>query len=415
MAFFYGEDRNLSEIYLHSFNTDVPTGYAYDYVNPEALLTLLSVRNGRLVTPSGMSYRALYLPSYVDRLSLPALEKIRQLASAGATIVGAKPKGGLGLADDDQKVQAIVAEVWGEGAGGVVTPHRFGAGRVYATTDLASVLRDENIQPDLQVTAADQDSKIMFVHRHTTERDIYFVSNQRNRGEAISIRYRLTGMAPELWHAEDGSVAPVSYSSDAHGVTLSLNMKPYEALFVVFHRSSVRSFRVATPRMTEIQKLTGPWDIAFEPGRGAPAAARFNMLQPWNESPDPDIKYFSGHATYSQNLTVPVSALKHGSRLSLDLGEVHEVAEISVNGSAPMILWHAPYSADLTHFLRPGANRLSITVTNLWPNRLIGDKQPGAAPYTYAPQSPYRASSPLLPSGLLGPVRLLESSTSSSR
>lgn len=415
VAFFYGEDRSLSEIYLHRFNADVPQGYAYDYVNPEALLTLLSVRNGRLVTPSGMSYRALYLPSYVDRLTLPALEKIRQLAAAGATIVGAKPKGGLGLADDDRKVQDIVEEVWGESAGSVVTAHRLGAGRVYGTTDLASALRDENIQPDIAVAAAHQDSSIMAVHRHTNERDIYFVSNQRDRGEPVSIRYRLAGMAPEVWHPEDGSVTPVSYNSDAHGVTVSLDMKPYEAVFVVFHRTSVRTLHVPPVHLRELQTLSGPWNITFEPGRGAPAAARFSTLQAWNESPDLGIRYFSGHATYTQTLTVPASALKHGSRLLLDLGEVHEVAEVSVNGSAPIIVWHGPYTADITNFLREGSNRVSITVTNLWPNRLIGDKQPGGATYTYAPQSSYRANSPLLPSGLLGPVRLVASSRSNTR
>jgi len=88
VAYFYGEDHNLTELFDHRFNTDVPTGYRYDYINPEALMTRLSVRDGRLVTPSGMSYRVLFLPPHVTRLTLPALRKLSDLARAGAIIVG---------------------------------------------------------------------------------------------------------------------------------------------------------------------------------------------------------------------------------------------------------------------------------------------------------------------------------------
>jgi len=79
-----------------------------------------------------------------------------------------------------------------------------------------------------------------------------------------------------------------------------------------------------------------------------------------------------------------------------------------VNGGAPMIVWHAPFVIDITNHLKPGKNTIAITVVNLWPNRLIGDKQPGATKYTYAPQSPYAPASPLLRSGLIGPVQLID-------
>src|SRR5438105_7481732 len=405
VAFFYGEDRNLSEIYLHRFNSDVPQGYAYDYINPEALLTLFSVRNGRLVTPSGMSYRVLYLPNYVDHLTLPALDKIRRLAAAGAVIVGTKPKGGLGIADDDRKIRAIADEVWGSAPSEGSSPRRFGRGRVYATTNLAAALRAERVQPDIDIKAAASDNTTMTVHRHTEQRDIYFVSNRQDRAAAVTVRVRLSGMAPELWRAEDGSVSPISYSSDANGVTVSLDLMPYDAVFVVFQHSPRKSQAVPQEQVADLQTLSGPWNVHFEAGRGAPPSSSFSILKPWNESPEPGIKYFSGHATYTQTITMPASAMQRHARVLLDLGEVHEVAEVSINDSAPIIVWHGPYVADVTHLLRPGLNHVAITVTNLWPNRLIGDKQPGATTYTYAPQSPYRANSQFLPSGLLGPVR----------
>ena len=92
----------------------------------------------------------------------------------------------------------------------------------------------------------------------------------------------------------------------------------------------------------------------------------------------------------------------------LDLGSVREIAEVSVNGK-PVggILWKAPFDADVTEALKPGANRLEIKVTNLWPNRMIGDLQPSATKkYTFTDFKPYKPASPLLESGLLGPVKL---------
>ena len=98
-----------------------------------------------------------------------------------------------------------------------------------------------------------------------------------------------------------------------------------------------------------------------------------------------------------------------GERIFLDLGDVRELAAVEINGKPVGTAWHAPYRLDVTGVLRPGRNEIAIRVVNLWPNRLIGDKQPGAKPVTFAPMSTYTAASPLLPSGLLGPVRLLSS------
>ena len=119
------------------------------------------------------------------------------------------------------------------------------------------------------------------------------------------------------------------------------------------------------------------------------------------------MKYFSGGATYSKTVQAPANWFVAGRRLMLDLGDVRELAVVSVDGKPVATSWRAPYRVDLTGKLRPGANRLEIRIVNLWVNRLIGDKQPGAKPITFAPISPYTASSPLLSSGLLGPVRVL--------
>ena len=115
-------------------------------------------------------------------------------------------------------------------------------------------------------------------------------------------------------------------------------------------------------QVADLQTLSGPWNVHFEAGRGAPPSSSFSVLKPWNESPEPGIKYFSGHATYTQTITVPASAMQRHARVLLDLGEVHEVAEVSINDRAPIVVWHGPYVADVTHLLRPGLNHVTITV-----------------------------------------------------
>ena len=88
------------------------------------------------------------------------------------------------------------------------------------------------------------------------------------------------------------------------------------------------------------------------------------------------------------------------------------LAEVTVNGKSLGVVWHAPYRVDATGALKPGANEVTIKVTNAWVNRLIGDQQPGCnTKYTFADVKPYKANSPLLPSGLLGPVKLERETT----
>lgn len=405
VAYFYGEERNLTELFRLGPNTDVPSGYRYDYINPEALLTLLSVRDGRLVTPSGMDYRVLYVPGHVTRWSLPALRKLRDLIAAGAVVVAPRPVGGLGLADRDAEVRKIADQVWGKGT---AQGRPFGKGRVYASAQLAPVLAERSVAPDFSYSGASAGSRLLTLHRRSADADIYFVSNQQDRAETLEASFRVAGKVPELWRAETGKSEPLSYRLDGERTVAPLKLEPHEAVFVVFRRPATSPQRTAfTGQVAELRSLSGPWTVSFEAGRGAPASATFDKLISWPESSDPGIRYFSGGATYAQTLDVPGDWLISGRKVQLDLGEVRELAVVSVNGKVVSTAWHAPYRVDLTGALRPGANRLEIKVVNLWPNRLIGDKQPGAKPVAFAPQSGYRANSPLLPSGLLGPVRVL--------
>ena len=119
------------------------------------------------------------------------------------------------------------------------------------------------------------------------------------------------------------------------------------------------------------------------------------------------MKYFSGTATYTREIDVPADWLAPGRSEALDLGRVREFAEVRLNGHDLGILWKPPLAVDITRAARPGRNLLEVRVTNLWPNRLIGDQLlPEAQRLTRTNVRKFTADSPLLPSGLLGPVVL---------
>ncbi|WBQ19282.1 glycosyl hydrolase [Sphingobium yanoikuyae] len=405
IAYFYGEERSLSEQYVDRLETDIPAGHDYDYVGPEALLSLLSVRDGKIVTPSGMRYRFLYVPDRVRRFTLPALQKIEALVRAGGLVVAQRPLGGLGVMSPDAEIERITARLWGRKGRGRASDGQ-GAAQVYAT--IAQAIDAARLTPDIAFATPEDAQSLLWQHRRDGQTDIYFLSNQAKAARDISLRFRVTGRAPELWKADSGRMTPLSYRQQPDGVDVSVSLAPEESAFVVFP-SATRLTDWTAPRAKEtpLMQVEGPWLLAFEPGRGAPPTARFDKLVSWPQTTDPGIRYFSGSARYIKEVDLAAGMLRTGRRIQLDLGTVHEIATVRVNDMAFPPQWHSPYRLDVTHALRPGRNRLEISVVNLWPNRLIGDKQPGARPVAFAPSSPYRANSPLLPSGLLGPVRLV--------
>ncbi|MDE3166545.1 MAG: glycoside hydrolase, partial [Acidobacteriota bacterium] len=255
------------------------------------------------------------------------------------------------------------------------------------------------------------DADIVWIHRQTSDADIYFVANRRDGAQDISARFRVAGKEAELWHPDTGKTEPAGYRSENGRTVVPLDLDPNDALFVVFRRAARASSRtVPHPEETAVATVEGPWEVGFQPGRGAPASVTLEQLASWSNNSDAGVKYFSGTATYTKNLDAPAQWFQPGARILLDLGGVKNLAEVSVNGKDLGILWKPPFRADVTGALKPGANALQIKVTNLWVNRLIGDQQPGVTQkYAYTPMRFYRANARLLPSGLLGPVRVVRS------
>ncbi|HEV7691701.1 MAG TPA: glycosyl hydrolase [Hyphomonadaceae bacterium] len=396
IAYFYGEDDNVTALYGEHAPA-IPEGYGYDFVNADALLRVLSVRNGKLATPSGMTYRLLVLGPEARRMTLPVLRRIRALAAQGVVIVGEKPEASPALKDDPQEFRLIADALWAP------SPSK----RQVRQGDVATTLHDLGISPDMFYSRPQPDTHLMFIHRATDDADIYFISNRQACEESLDLRFRKAGKAPEIWRADTGTIANASYRTDGAETVVPVKLAPNDALFVVFRRAATSpAWTAPEAATTPLATLNGPWDLSFPEGRGAPPVARLATLASWTENKDPGIRYFSGVATYSIDLAAPADWMRDSRRLVLNLGAVKNIAEVRVNGQPAGTAWTAPFEVDVTNLLKPGPNKVEIKVANLWGNRLIGDKQPGAKPIASAAFDPFPPNAPLAPSGLLGPVTL---------
>jgi alpha-L-rhamnosidase len=284
---------------------------------------------------------------------------------------------------------------------------------VYGDQKLGDVLTSIKVVPDFQYTKSQPDTNLLFVHRKLPDGDAYFVDNRNDRDETLDAIFRVKGKAAELWHADTGKTEPASYTTADGRTTVPLHLEPWGTVFVVF-RQTAKSASRTLPKMVDnpIATVEGPWDLNFQADRGAPAKISLDKLSSWSDNSDEGIKYFSGTGTYTKTMQAPADWFKHGAHLSIDLGEVKNLAEVAVNGKALGIVWKKPYRVDVTNVLKPGANTVEIKVTNPWVNRIIGDRQPNAAKaYTFTSPKFYKADAKLVPSGLLGPVQIIRSTT----
>lgn len=397
IVYYYGEDDNVTSLFANKLPA-IPEGYNYDFINPDALIRLLQVKNGRLVTPGGMQYRVLVLDENARRMSLPVLRKLRGLVDEGAIVTGAVPVCSPSLADDTAEFKRLVDEIWNSGKS-----------NVFKDQPLEAVLKKLKIKQDFSYHQSSVNAQLLYVHRKLTGQDIYWVNNRVDTSVNLAATFRVTGKMPVIWHPETGKTEVVSYRITDSATTVDLHLTPADAVFVIFKNKALQR-EVIIPRKPEklLTTLTGKWDIHFQKDRGAPAMITADSLISWTNNTNKGVRYFSGTAAYQKTINVPKQWLAKGSSLWLDLGQVKNLAEVVVNGKNMGIVWRKPFLVDISSALRAGKNTLEIKVTNLWVNRMIGDAQPDAIKkYTYITWGFYNAQSPLLPSGLLGPVKLV--------
>jgi hypothetical protein len=414
-------------------------GYNFDAC-PPSLLYRATVADGCVVFPSGASYRLLALPCF-ETMTPALLKKITELVNDGATIVGLPPKQSPSLSGYpacDGEVQTLARELWGDvnppatlavhpvGKGKIIWGEELktNADRLYPHYDVTAKILSESVPPDFVSSG-----KIRYMHRTLPDVDIYFVSNRTGQPADVVCKFRIAGKQPELWYPVTGKIRALpEYADDGKLTAIPLKFDAHEGYFIVFRDAARKpSDTVNFPEIKLLTTLDGPWTVSFDPKWGGPESVVFDKLHDWTADSDPGIKYYSGTAFYRRSFDVPAGYQK-GSALYLDLGRVKNMARIRLNGKDLGTVWTAPWRVDISEAVKAEGNMLEIEVVNLWPNRLIGDEQlPYDGPehgrwpewllegkprtsgrYTFAAYRHYNQDSPLLESGLIGPVTINE-------
>lgn len=414
VCYWFGEGAPLP---VEAMELAIPEGYDYDFCSTEIVMRL-QVQDGMLVAPSGTAYRYLLLPA-ADRFTPASLAKLRELVEKGARIIaGERPKGAPGLTNYpacDREAARIAGWLWD---GDRMIPGR----------DLAGVFARHQLPPDF-------DGKgLLYLHRRSGDADMYFVSSQDEQSSDRVCTFRIAGRRPELWDPESGEIRALPEFQERDGRTsIPMRFEPMQSWFVVFRQraKATPSGKNFAPVRT-LRRIEGEWQVTFDPKWGGPdGPIVFAEPQDWSRHQDSRIRYYSGTAKYRKTITLSGAGASSGQRLLLDLGSVEVMARVFVNGKECGIVWKPPYRIDITAAARPGANDVEIDVVNLWINRMIGDEQlpedsnwkdmetlaewpewfrNGAkrpsGRYTFTSCRPYKKDTPLVPSGLLGPVTL---------
>jgi len=426
-------------------------GFTYDLLSSEVLVNRLSVKDGRLVLPDGMSYKMLVIDLEISEIPLPVLKKIDELINEGATIVlgETKPLNAPGIynyPESDKEISNIADKLWTQ-TSGQIQVRKMGKGKVYTGTNMEEILKDNQILPDVE-------GPFEYIHRAAGNLDIYFVSGE---GKA-ECTFRVKDKKPEIWNPLTGEVTEAASfkSTDDGRTSIVLDLPKNGTAFIVFREEAAKNHIVSIegpeyPKMKENQdgfsqfvfwkngeynfttadgntknitatvplstEITGTWNVTFNPATEAlPFETEFSKLTLWNENTDAAIKYFSGTAAYTNDFLLTEE--QAGSPALLQLGEVHDIAHVWINGNDMGIVWTAPWSVDLSGVVQEGKNQIKIEVTNCWANRLIGDaglpeskwttktnvrRVPDRSEYKAGHQA-FSSKDELMPSGLIGPV-----------
>ncbi len=643
VCYFQGDDAHtgIPDIYPM-----MPDGIRGDVIGRDVLFSRLSVQNGKIVLPDGMTYSVCMMAS-LETILPDSLKRLIELVKQGMTlVVQNKPQKSPGLNYSDDEVQKLVSELYGELDGRTVTKVSYGRGRVYWGVSLEEVLSEIGVAPDFLYSAENQDATIHYLHKKIAGAEVYLVTNHRRRKERINLSLRINNLKPEIWDSETGQVliAP-TFKTENGRMELPLELSPAGSVFIVcrekaeqgaitqivkdgkivwdnrsfekpqpdkyaevrnnfsislwakpdtfahggrsmlFHPAEgtkiygeghaicglgagqngvfvyeqsgsrarnilswehpvqgwthlvltyengkpslfvngklvaegMSSAQVIHPGLEtppaqsqftsyfegnftkpelyasnlsesevesifkqglldldllpsvnvfdegksfakacffengyyEVYKSSGQqeniliedcrkidlsedWGFSFPDNSGAPAQIEIPRLQSLIKQDDFSVKHFAGTCTYRKKLIIEAELLSEGRKFLLDLGRVEVIARVLLNGKEVGLLWKEPFVTEITDFVQKGDNDLQVEVTNLWPNRLIGDEylpveneysedrfilklpdwylnnreKPGER-ISFSVWHNIEKEDPLLESGLLGPVKLI--------
>ena len=342
------------------------------------------------------------------------------------------------------------------------------AGHFDKLSDRNMSLSDQENAVEAPANAPDSYGDFKYVHRTLPDStQIYWVRNFSGKDSNVELSFRDGGKFAAIFNPENGDVTDADVKFGNGRSTVSLPLLSADARFVVlsnrpqikvtidtvfvnttdttmictsdstevhpvdslvsaghFDTSASSAQRklsdqgislrdqqnsVAEPvEATTIQTVTSTWQVHFDQKNGGTADEEFPELVSWTRKENPIVKYFSGTAIYKTTVTIDSTQLATSARIFIDLGVVKNIADLSINGTPAGVLWKAPFrTSDIKPLLKEGDNLLEIKITNVWRNRMIGDVQPGEKHPVTAIRRFYKSTDKLLPSGLLGPVRII--------
>lgn len=382
--------------------TPFPDGFKYDYCNTDALLHRIKVQNGKWVTPEGISYDLLWIPKR-GRLLPETLERLCMLVAEGGRL----------LADDPTEIATLSTDnrqAWRFQQARKTLFESPNVIKASVSGGLEGALRELGLQPDVKA------SGLRWLHRQDKGADWYMVCPEQEQAFSGSVAFLQTGRA-ELWNPMNGSITPITSRQDGKYATVNLSLSRGQMLFVVFrHNKREQNSHHLNSQLSTINSQLS-WTLTFPRGWGIDAPLTLDELTAWKDLPISDEgKAFSGTATYETTFVLDHKPKnkshflggRSGGGVVLNLGSVEEIAVVSVNGHVTDTLWAEPYETDITRYVRKGENRLTIQVTGTWFNRLVYDaRKPQKQRRTWVINGP-SANSALRPSGLLGPIELIE-------
>lgn len=368
----YAGDEAPMKLLAHRL-PQIPEGYDFDVCTTDALHNRLRLSGKRLVSQGGVSYPLL------------AIEKSAAVRPETERLIAAWKAQGLPVYDN----------------------------RTMPDDALGQVLAEAGISPDIRIKSRrSATDRVFFNHRKTSDADFYFVMNHsKKRTFCDTVTLRTDRSVAEWWSALDGSRRQLQAERTAAGLRLRLHLTPDEAGYIVAADRTLpdSAYAPLLNRHSETATaIAGPWTVTFDTLLGGPKKpVAFDTLTDWTESDDPDIRHFSGLATYEN--TFKLQKPGKGNRVLLRAPGVRGIAKVTVNGKDAGILWCTPWETDITPLVRKGRNTVRIEVRNSIVNRLVGDASlPEDRRKTWAYTELYNAKSRLVPSGITGQVSIVE-------
>ncbi|MFK7937466.1 MAG: glycosyl hydrolase, partial [Saprospiraceae bacterium] len=392
---YIGEGAPNSTFSRTDFEPNIPNTINFDNVNTDVLLNRLRAESGELVLPEGTTYQVLVLKN-TERISLPTLKRLHELAKSDIAIYGDVPQqlAGYQHTESDQAEFATIQQQLSE----LILP----------ITNWEAILNKKQLPLDFAVEGR---ADLTYAHRKIADTDVYFFYNPDSTANTFQVNFRVADKIPELWNPQDGSITKLAQFINNNGITMaSIPLAAHESTFVVF-RESARGVATILPNQLQKevkfkleadqtitaevaqngnyevatsdgewqfmvkdipnnQSIDGNWQVTFADKNYA-----FEELIDWKDRPEEAIKYFAGTAAYRKNINLSKDLIRPNLNVTLDLGTVNIVAEVRLNGKEVATLWMPPFTIDITDFVKTGDNELEILVTNQWSNHLIGDER----------------------------------------